>query len=53
MEWTSSERIDAGELGDIDRKVVAYLEDSCPACMEKIPTESRADFLRGLWKKRA
>ena len=51
-EWSDPARIDAGELGDVDRKVVAYLEDSCPACMEKIPNEKRPEFLRGLWKKK-
>ncbi|TDI38520.1 MAG: hypothetical protein E2P02_20415 [Acidobacteria bacterium] len=51
-EWTDPKAVEPNRLGDMESKILSFLEQECSACMARVPDDKRADFLRGVWAKR-
>lgn len=51
-QWTDGAMLQKGELGQVDERVLAFLDEACSECMSKIPQDKRAEFLRGLFDKK-
>ena len=50
--WGDDASLKSGSLGETDKQVLAFLEESCPECMAEVPESERVNLLRGLWKKK-
>lgn len=43
----------AESLGEMEAKIVSFLEEQCTDCMGRVPDDQRGRFLKGIWKKKA
>lgn len=51
-EWKDGSHVERGEIGDMERRVLSFLEENCPECMKEIPEDKTAEFLKGLFAKK-